>query len=135
MAGELIWNGDQFEKELRRLVAEHLEAAAAILQAEIVRSLRVSARIGKNLWQASRPGEPPRARTGLLMKSIFYSVDQGSMTAIVGTSLKYGLYLELGTSRMAARPFIRPAIDRVRQKLDALGIHSAEFGIEREVAA
>lgn len=33
----------------------------------------------------------------------------GGSTVYVGTNVEYGSYVELGTSRMAARPFLRPA--------------------------
>lgn len=36
----------------------------------------------------------------------------GTMTAVIGPTSHYGIYLELGTSRMAARPHLFPAADR-----------------------
>ena len=129
MAGSLQWHGDEFNREIREKLAKRLEAAAAILQATIVKSLAVS-------WRThgpSKPGEQPHARTGLLMKSIFYSVEPESLTAIVGTSLKYGMFLELGTHKMRPRPFIRPAVEKCRERLQKLGIKSTEFGVGETV--
>ena len=40
--------------------------------------------------------------------------------ARIGTNLKYGLYLELGTRRMAARPYLRRALDETRDEIRAL---------------
>lgn len=35
-------------------------------------------------------------------------------TRIVADGVEYGLYQEMGTSRMAAHPFMRPAVEAVR---------------------
>jgi HK97 gp10 family phage protein len=40
----------------------------------------------------------------------------GDLTASVGSELNYAPWLEYGTSRMAARPFFRPAVERMRPK-------------------
>jgi hypothetical protein len=45
----------------------------------------------------SAPGAPPNADVGRLRDSVFAAVDAASMTAVVGTPLKYGLVLEYGT--------------------------------------
>lgn len=47
-------------------------------------------------------------RTGRLRNSIAHESD--STTAAVGTNVEYAPYVELGTSRMDERPFIRPAV-------------------------
>lgn len=36
----------------------------------------------------------------------------GDLTAEVGPTANYGIYLEMGTSRMAAQPFMGPAADK-----------------------
>lgn len=36
----------------------------------------------------------------------------GSAEAEIGPTANYGVYVELGTSRMAAQPFMGPALDR-----------------------
>lgn len=38
-------------------------------------------------------------------------------TAYVGPSVEYGIFVELGTSRMAAQPFLTPAVEGVQQSL------------------
>lgn len=62
----------------------------------------------------SRPGEPPHVDTGRLRSSITHEVEE-TLTGIVGrvgTNVVYGRFLELGTSKMKARPFLRPALRR-----------------------
>jgi len=61
---------------------------------------------------SSAPGEPPHVRTGTLRRSITHDVDESKHLVRIGTGLKYGKHLELGTSKMRARPFIRPAVLR-----------------------
>jgi len=65
--------------------------------------------------QASAPGESPASDTGRLTGSIFFDT-QGPLTATVGSRLVYALWLEYGTSRMAARPYFRPAVEAMRAK-------------------
>ena len=54
--------------------------------------------------------------TGFLRESIevaFMGDGRGSsMTSIVGVGANYGLFVELGTSKMGAQPYLFPAVDR-----------------------
>lgn len=49
-------------------------------------------------------------RTGALKASLQIFVDPNTLTAGVGTDIGYGKYVELGTSKMSARPFLIPAL-------------------------
>lgn len=68
--------------------------------------------------QASAPGEFPGWVTRRLANSIIYTVN-GAQEVIVGTSVKYGGYLEAGTERMAARPYLAPTAERFAGQLAA----------------
>lgn len=46
--------------------------------------------------------------TGRLRNSISWAVRDDSV--YIGTNVKYAPYVELGTSRMAERPYLRPAV-------------------------
>ena len=46
---------------------------------------------------------------GTLRNSISHAVDDN--TAIIGTNVEYAPYVELGTSKMDAQPYLRPAIE------------------------
>jgi len=53
----------------------------------------------------SKPGEPPHVQTGRLRASVAYEVE--GTVARIGTNVKYGRFLETGSSRMAPRPWLR----------------------------
>lgn len=52
--------------------------------------------------------------TGLLRMSIFTRFHHDGFVAEVGPSTHYAIYVEYGTKHMAARPYLRPAVDKVR---------------------
>lgn len=65
----------------------------------------------------SRPGEPPNADTRLLDTSIDTIVIGESPPKVhVVSNAPYSAALESGTSKMAARPFMRPATNKKRKK-------------------
>ncbi len=43
-----------------------------------------------------------------------------TLTVRVGSNVEYAKYLELGTRRMAARPWLRPALAQSKAKIAAL---------------
>ena len=52
--------------------------------------------------------------TGRLRNSITHTADED--TAYVGTNVEYAPYVEMGTSRTRAQPFIKPAVmDHTRE--------------------
>ena len=53
----------------------------------------------------SKPGDPWNTQTGQGRSSIAHEVS--GLTVRIGSNLKKILWLELGTSRMAARPVLR----------------------------
>ena len=81
----------------------------------------------------SRPGEPPRARTGWLKGHIQYEFDRATMSARVGVGLaaKYGLYLEFGTRKMAPRPWLFATLRKVLPQLKALAERGGTGGSTR----
>ena len=47
--------------------------------------------------------------TGRLRGSIAVEEDENKMEVMIGTDVKYAPYVEFGTCKMAARPYLRPA--------------------------
>lgn len=77
-----------------RRVERHLEQAVAKTGRDIAADA-----------QASAPVD-----TGALRNSI--SADVGGMEAVIGPTVHYGGYVELGTYKMRAQPYLFPAADR-----------------------
>ena len=48
--------------------------------------------------------------TGRLRNSIAHA-QEGSNTEVIGSNVEYGVFVELGTHKMAAKPFLRPAAE------------------------
>jgi HK97 gp10 family phage protein len=80
---------------------------------------------------ASRPGQPPAVDTGKLRASITTVPAKveptGISTSLVGVrggsepdKKNYGHYLEFGTSRIAKRPFLNPALDKQKSLIGKL---------------
>jgi hypothetical protein len=99
------------------------------------RSIRPAGKRGK----VSKPGEPPRSRTGLLKRFIFYSFDFGRRSVVIGPQRLTGRnkgnaprLLEHGgtaksrrhTAKIDARPFMGPAFDKGKQKLASFWKHT-----------
>jgi HK97 gp10 family phage protein len=55
-------------------------------------------------------GDSPLLETGATRESIQHNVDANGKEAHVGTDLEYAKYLEFGTSRIPARPFLGGAL-------------------------
>lgn len=80
----------------------------------------------------SRPGEPPNADTRLLDGSIETSVRaQMPPTVAVESKAPYAGFLEYGTSRMAPRPYMRPATERNRDEVTRLVGEAVNIVVKR----
>lgn len=91
-----------------------VSALAEYGRAYVVKSMNDSPADGRTYTRgsithrASSPGNPPKPDTGTLLDS-FLVVNVGPFErAITTQGLEYAEYLEYGTSRMAARPFMGP---------------------------
>lgn len=64
----------------------------------------------------SEPGKGPAVRTGRLRASITWRLGEDAigLYADIGSAVLYAPYVELGTSRMEARPYLRPALEAAR---------------------
>lgn len=48
--------------------------------------------------------------TGRLKGSISHAINESEEMAIIGTNVEYAPYVEFGTSKMEAKPYLKPAI-------------------------
>lgn len=72
--------------------------------------------------RASAPGEPPAVDTGQYRASWKWRAgeENGEPFSEVFTSQARGPWLEFGTSRMQARPHLRPVVHEYRQKINKI---------------
>lgn len=63
--------------------------------------------------QASLEGYPPNSDTGTLVKNITVETIKGGYEVGSRKGAPWGAWLEFGTSRVGARPWLQPAYDRV----------------------
>jgi hypothetical protein len=71
------------------------------------------------LYTASSPGEAPAVQLGDLRKSVKSGVEKEGKVVVgfVGSELPKASMLEMGTSRMAARPWLRPSFEKSLDKV------------------
>jgi hypothetical protein len=61
----------------------------------------------------SRPGEPPRKRTGFGQRSVKWEVDRDGVGRVgVATNAAYLAYLEVGTVRVKPRPWLLATVKK-----------------------
>jgi HK97 gp10 family phage protein len=141
--GRMKWHGDRAAALIRGEMTKRLHAASILVQnhakklvgregalSEPDRQSNVANRgqttKSKGLTDGavrSRPGEPPRKQTGELQRSIQREVNASDQKARVGTNLNdppYPRWLEFGTRKMAARPWLRRSLDEMRGQIKAI---------------
>ena len=117
------WNypelNQKTEDVLRAVVGRHAMRIAADIRKSFKapKSGRVYYYQGRRI-QASAPGEPPAIRSGRLYANVDPVFSDSGMQARInpqGQGVFYAAWLETGTSRMEARPYITPAFNRRRE--------------------
>ena len=136
----IVWYAKQVMDKVEAQVQQNMDKAAILLQGEIVKSFGSppavpegwkpgrSKKSAEKVWrgkQHSAPGEPPYVQTGMLRRSITWAAPT-KLIRLVGSMLRpqgesgshsYAWYLEYGTTKMAARPYLLPALRRLRGQL------------------
>ncbi|CAM4358432.1 hypothetical protein BAMA_15770 [Bacillus manliponensis] len=126
MKVEFSSNFEQVKRQLSEALAQTVENGCIHLQNEVKKTL-TGGRNGhkyrvpntSQTYTASAPGEAPAVRTGDLRNSIKYEL-QRTQTEIlggVGSDLEKAIWLENGTSKMEARPFLLKTFERERMAL------------------
>lgn len=127
MAFEFVSNLEAVVRHIDNLSQGNMERACLFLINKIKRNLsgtrsgRIYRVVGtKRKYTASAPGEAPAVRTGRLRNSIKYTISGWAglhLVGRVGTTLEYGAWLEHGTTKMDARPYIGPAAEESNQDI------------------
>jgi HK97 gp10 family phage protein len=112
---------DKFKKG----VEDGLMALALMAQGEAQKSILrgpKSGRLykrGKKFHQASAPGQAPANDFGFLANNIKAEMTN-ELTASTFSLAPYSVHLEYGTRKMAARPFLRPAGEKVKAQAEGV---------------
>jgi len=89
------WFDRQIRNQMNITFEQRLDILAQLVRDKIVANLSLPVeRSGRTVVKRSSPGEFPRAETTRLMRDIFWD-RSGRLKRRVGTTLDYGLYLEL----------------------------------------
>jgi HK97 gp10 family phage protein len=91
--------------------------SANSLANEMKKRIKTGAKSGKTYGNhtSSAPGQSPANWTGELVNSIS-AINEGKKSKVI-VNANYAEFLELGTSKMRARPFILPSIQKVKKDL------------------
>jgi len=121
MPGKLNWLGKKVGSEVVAQTGTVLTKGAIMVTNQIKKLMRepksgTRYKGKRRITRSSAPGEAPAVQTGRLRASIHYKAPD-PLTRLIGTNLDYGYWLEIGTSKMAARPFLRPAFKQVSPKI------------------
>jgi hypothetical protein len=124
MAAGLKWNGKAFKEHLSKATADGLVRAGTFYHAKCreavsVPNTGVSVKVKKQTPggnktsrtiypNPSKPGEPPRLRTGFGQRNIVVNHNKKELYTRVGVTVNgiYMFYLELGTRHIARRPWL-----------------------------
>jgi hypothetical protein len=138
MASQLKWFGKQFEKTLAAATAEGLKRAGVfyhqrcqqvVSKPNTGRSVPVRRRVpggnkrSRTIYpNPSKPGEAPRLRTGFGRKNIVINHDPKGRYVRIGVSQNgmYMFHLEVGTRRIARRPWLMKTLIENQKVIGAL---------------
>lgn len=90
----IVLDMDRYDAHMKREFVKRLMLICEFVKTRVQRNISVSSRAAG----PSKEGEFPHAITSRLRNSIFWRVDEKTMTGIVGTPLFYGVWLEFGTA-------------------------------------
>jgi len=115
----------QVSKAYERKVQQIIAASAQMVRNTAVTSIQEHGSSGityekynpRRTHTASSDGNPPNTDTGYLANNIFEVIDGDKMGASVESRAEYSEFLEFGTSKMDARPFMQPALEENRPKI------------------
>jgi len=124
MASKLEWHGKEFEKHLSQATATGLKRAGTFywqkcreavsrpntgVSVKVTRGVPGGNKRTRTIYpNPSKPGEPPKLRTGFGRRNIVVNHDPKGKYTRVGVSANgmYMFYLEVGTRRVARRPWL-----------------------------
>lgn len=98
-----------------KTVVDNTEAFKSALSEQIEQALMAIGLTAESYAKRDCPVD-----TGRLRNSITHQVRAGEQAVYIGTNVEYAPFVELGTSRMRARPFLKPAAADHRSQYKAI---------------
>lgn len=108
--------------ELLRDIQRATEAGAEVAASAVEQVAEGTASTARSRIVAgqgySAPGAYPRSKTGRLERSIRVVLRQAkNTTAMVGTDMLHGKFLETGTGKMEPRPWLMPSFEEAKSSV------------------
>ena len=115
---------DTLKKDLETPFREVIAGGAQLIRGQAIRSIQTGPKSGRiyekynprRTHRASAPGQAPASDTGNLVSQIRVREENKDLIKVESNAL-YSSFLEFGTSKMLARPFLFPASERSRPKI------------------
>ena len=122
------WHGDEILRKIEEQMGKRLYAASSSwvshAKKKLIKKLNRPIKTKNGKWRSgntpSKAGDYPAAATNHLLGGIENGVDKPRLRAFVGTNVKYGKFLELGTRHMGKRPWMKLTNDAMRSKIKAI---------------
>ena len=114
----------KLEKNLEQPFREIILGSAQLIRGEAIKSIQTGPKSGRiyekynprRTHKSSAPGQSPASDTGNLVSQIRVR-QKNPDEVVVESNALYSSFLEFGTSKMLARPFLFPATERSRPKI------------------
>jgi HK97 gp10 family phage protein len=120
---DLSWE-DQDPEELAETITEIEEALTGKLGEAMVTAVLLIESTAKEL----APVDTGRLRSSIASK--VKKIAEDEVQGFVGTNVEYAPYVEWGTSKMEAQPYLRPAVNAHREDIRDLFREAVEESIE-----
>ena len=111
-----------YSKQMEKKVKEVIGVAGNLVRNTAITSIQSGAKSGVmyGKHQASAPGQAPATDTGFLQSNIVLNINASGLVANVESRASYSKFLEFGTVKMKARPFMFPALEENKPKIRRL---------------
>ena len=128
---------EKVKEDLEKDMKEVLLGGGQLIRGEAVRSIQQGSKSGKTYkrynptrtHKASAPGEAPASDTGFLVSNI--RVKEQKDVVQVRSEASYSKFLEYGTSKMLARPFLFPAFEKSKPKIAEVIFRKIKQSLDR----
>ena len=115
---------NRLQKDMEVPFQEIVKGGGQLIRGEAIKSIQTGSKSGvmyqmynpRREHRASAPGQAPASDTGNLVSKIIVKQKSKDITS-VESNADYSAYLEYGTSKMEARPFMLPAFEKSKKPI------------------